>query len=263
MKLVVNGHSTHVATGGKDFDPSLPTVLFLHGSGMDHRAFALQTRWFAYNGFSVLAPDFPGHSLSAGEPPSSIEQSADWLNDFLVTAKVESAHVVAHSQGFLTALELALHHPKKLKSLIGIGTGAAIPVNPMLIETAQKSPAKAAEMMLQWGFGQNIQMGVSPTPGMQPIAVGYQIMSNNPLHVDLQCCADYTGGMQAAASIKVPAAMILAGQDKMTPPKAGLAVGEALNAQITVLQEYGHMLPIEAPKQVLQAVRDFIVAHNG
>ena len=262
MKLLVNGIATHIATGGKEFDASLPTVLFLHGSGLDHRGFALQTRWFAYNGFSVLAPDFPAHSLSEGDPLESIEEAGAWLADLLEAAGVEAAHVVGHSQGFLGGLELALHHPDKVKSLVGVGTGLAIPVNPMLIETAQKSSTKAADMMLQWGFGQAIHMGVSPTPGMQPIAIGRHIMSNNPLAIDLQACANYDGGLAAAQSIHKPSLMILAGQDKMTPLKAGQAAAQALDAQVVVLQEFGHMLPIEAPKQVLHALRDFIVAQQ-
>ncbi len=259
MKLVVNGFEVHVATGGKDFDVSLPTVLFLHGSGLDHRAFALQTRWFAYNGFGVLAPAFPGHSLSAGDPLTSIEESGTWLVDFLAAAGVESAHVVGHSQGFLSALELAKATPGVIKSLTGIGTAAAIPVNPALITTAKKSAVSAAEMMLQWGFGRRIHMGVSPTPGMQPIAVGRQIMGANPLAVDLQSCADYAGGDVAVAKVNAPCSMILAGQDKMTPMKSGLLVAEALSAELTVLESFGHMLPIEAPKEVLLALRTFVV----
>ena len=179
MKLLVNGAQIHVATGGKEFDNRLPSVLFLHGSGLDHRSWALQTRWFAYNGFGVLAPDFPGHSLSLGDPLTSIEESGEWLFDFLNVAGVEQAHIVGHSQGFLSALELAAAKPECIKSLIGVGTAAAIPVNPMLIDTAKKSSVEAAEMMLQWGFGNHIHMGLSPTPGMQPIAVGRQIMGVN------------------------------------------------------------------------------------
>ena len=64
MFLDVRGQKTYAATGGKTYDPNLPTVMFVHGSGLDHRSWALQTRWFAYNGYSVLAPDLPGHSLS-------------------------------------------------------------------------------------------------------------------------------------------------------------------------------------------------------
>lgn len=259
MKLSVNGHETHIASGGKEFNEGLPTVLFLHGSGLDHRSWALQTRWFAYNGFGVLAPDFPGHSLSKGQACATIEKSGEWLADLLEAADVKQAHIVGHSQGFLSALELAKLKPNVVKSLTGIGTAAAIPVNPMLIETAKKSAVNAAEMMLQWGFGSQMHMGVSPTPGMQPIAIGRQIMANNPLAADLQSCADYSGGNDALSYIESPTAMILAGKDKMTPLKAGLAVVDNLNAQLTVLKGYGHMLPIEAPKQVLLALREFIV----
>jgi len=260
MKLTVNGFETHAATGGRDFDASLPTVLFLHGSGLDHRGWALQTRWFAFHGFGVLAPAFPGHSLSQGDACSSIEQSGQWLVDFLSAAGVEQAHVVGHSQGFLSALELNKLNPDTVKSLTGIATAAAIPVNPMLIDTAKKSAVKAAEMMLQWGFGNQTHMGVSPTPGMQPIAIGRQIMGNNPLAVDLQSCADYSGGNDTLSAVQAPSSMILAGQDKMTPLKAGMLVANSLNAELTVLKEYGHMLPIEAPKQVLKALREFIVS---
>jgi pimeloyl-ACP methyl ester carboxylesterase len=114
--------------------------------------------------------------------------------------------------------------------------------------------------MLQWGFGHQTQMGVSATPGMQPIAIGRQIMGNNPLAVDLQCCADYWGGVDAVGLVTAPSAMILAGQDKMTPIKAGLAIADHLQAKLVVLKDYGHMLPIEAPKQVLVALREFILS---
>jgi len=261
MKLVVNGAETHVATGGKEFDASLSTVLFLHGSGMDHRSWALQTRWFAYNGFSVLAPDLPGHSLSKGDALNSLEAAGEWLIDLLSAAKVKSAHVVGHSQGFLGALELYKQAPKAVKSITGIGTAAAIPVNPQLIETAIKSAQKAADMMLQWGIGQTMHMGTSPIPGMQPIAAGHQIMSNNPLAVDLQSCADYQGGDAILPTITVPRMLVLAGQDKMTPLKAGQAAAATMNIEPRVLQDYGHMLPMEAPKEVLSLLKEFILTN--
>ncbi|PWQ95396.1 alpha/beta fold hydrolase [Leucothrix pacifica] len=258
MELQVNGVKSYAATGGKEFDSSLPTVLFLHGSGMDHRAWALQTRWFAFHGFSVLAPDFPGHSLSAGEPLESIEAMGEWLVDFLAAAGVKKAHVVGHSQGFLSALELAKNVPEKVMSLSGIGTAAAIPVNPALIETAQASAAKAADLMLQWGFGPGAQYGVSAVPGMQPIAIGRQIMSGNPLATDLIACSNYESGSAVAEALDIPTCLVLAGKDRMTPLKAGKALAGLMNAQVTVLPIHGHMLPVEAPKECLQALRDFI-----
>ena len=258
MYIEVKGQTTFASTGGKEFDPGLATVLFVHGSGLDHRSWALQTRWFAYNGYSVLAPDFPGHSLSSGDALKSIEDQGQWLADFMDASGVSSAHVVGHSQGFLCALELAKLAPAKVKSLSGIGTAAAIPVNPALIETALESPVRAADMMLQWGFGNQAQMGISAVPGMQPIAIGRQIMASNPLAVDLQACANYEQGEQVAASLKIPTQLVLAGQDRMTPLKAGKALADTMNARVIIIENYGHMLPIEAPKRCLVALRDFI-----
>lgn len=258
MYLEVNGQQTYSATGGKTFDSQLPCVLFIHGSGMDHRGWALQTRWFAFNGYSVLAPDLPGHSLSSGEALTSVEAAADWLNEFLIAAEVSHVHVVGHSQGFLSALELARIAPQKILSLSGIGTAAAIPVNPALIDTARQSTAQAADMMLQWGFGQQAQMGISSVPGMQPIAIGHQIMSRNPLAIDLQACADYDQGEQLAKTLNIPSHLILAGKDRMTPVKEGKKLAQHLSAKTTVLAEFGHMLPIEAPKQCLQHLSAFI-----
>jgi pimeloyl-ACP methyl ester carboxylesterase len=258
MKLLVRDIDTYASTGGKEFDSGLPTIMFVHGSGLDHRSWALQTRWFAYNGYSVLAPDFPGHSLSAGEALTSIEEMGLWLADFLKAAGVERAHVVGHSQGFLCALELARQAPELVKSLTGIGSAAAIPVNPALIKASLESAGQAAEMLLQWGFGRDSQLGMSAVPGMQPIAIGRQIMANNPLAADLQACADYLNGAEVAASLKIHAQMILAEQDRLTPIKAGKAVAEQLGAPWVVIKGYGHMLPIEAPKRVLLLLQELI-----
>ena len=258
MYVEVRGQKTYAATGGKQYDPSLPTVMFVHGSGLDHRSWALQTRWFAYNGYAVLAPDLPGHSLSAGEALDSIEAMGAWLADFIRAAGAGSVHAVGHSQGFLEVLELADQAPELLKSITGIGTAGAIPVNPALIEAAREDAGKAAEMLLMWGFGPDAQFGISAVPGMQPIAIGRQIMSANPLYEDLVACANYTRGSEVAARIELPAQLILARKDRLTPVKAGMATAEELGAKVTVIERYGHMLPIEAPLQTLHELRELI-----
>jgi pimeloyl-ACP methyl ester carboxylesterase len=258
MYIDVRGHKTYAATGGKEFDSGLPTVMFVHGSGLDHRSWALQTRWFAYNGYSVLAPDLPGHSLSTGEALTSIEDMGAWLGDFIRAAGVDKVHAIGHSQGFLDVLELARQAPELLKSITGVGTAGAIPVNPALLEAAKNSAGDAADMLLMWGFGPDAQYGISAVPGMQPIAIGRQIMASNPLHADLIACGEYMNGNAVAKTIEVPSQLILARKDRLTPFKAGMAFAEKLNARVTVIERYGHMLPIEAPRQTLQKLRELI-----
>ena len=58
--------------------------------------------------------------------------------------------------------------------------------------------------------------------------------------------------------INVPAQLILARKDKLTPLKTGMAFAEELGARVTVIERYGHMLPIEAPRQTLQKLRELI-----
>jgi pimeloyl-ACP methyl ester carboxylesterase len=198
MNIAVDGVNIFAATGGCAFDPKKPTVVFVHGSGLDHRSWALQSRWFAFHGYSVFAPDFPGHSLSEGEPLKSIENMGKWLVKAIKHSGAESVHLVGHSQGFLVALEAATLLGEKLKSLTAVASASAIPVNESLIETAKKNTEEAAEMLLKWGFGSLSHSGSSAVPGMQPIGIGRQIMSKNPLAEDLLACNNYKNGVNCA-----------------------------------------------------------------
>lgn len=258
MEVQVGGAPVYVATGGKEFNPELPTVLFIAGSGGDHRTWALQTRYFAFHGYSVLAPDLPGHSLSGGKAFKTIEESGPWLSEFLDVCGAGKVHVVGHSQGFLSALEFAKDNQDRILSITAVGTAAAIPVNQALIDTAKASNAKAAHMMVNWGFGPGAHMGKSAVPGMQPIAIGRAIMAANPLATDLQACADYTGGAEVSKSLTMPRHCILASADKMTPLREGKQLAADMGCEAVIIENYGHMLPLEAPKQTLVALRNFL-----
>ena len=258
MNIVVDGVNIFVATGGCGFDPKKPTVVFVHGSGLDHRTWALQARWFAFHGFSVLAPDLPGHSLSDGEPLKSIESMGRWLVKTIKHSGAESVHLVGHSQGFLVALEAAVLLEGKLKSLTAVASAASIPVNEALVETAKKSTSDAADILLKWGFGPESHSGSSAVPGMQPIGIGRQIMSTNPLAHDLLACNKYKNGINCAKALNIPSNVVIASEDKNTPYKFGLELADLLDAETKTIYGAGHMLPIEAPKSTLDAIKIFI-----
>src|ERR1700693_1009261 len=117
MQLSVNGFDTFCATGGRPLYPSLPAVVMLHGAGFDHSTWALHTRWFAHHGFSVLAPDLPGHGRSAGPSLTSIAEMADWTAALIDAAGTAKAHLIGHSMGSLISLEAAARHPGKVSAL--------------------------------------------------------------------------------------------------------------------------------------------------
>src|SRR5246127_4127615 len=114
MDLHVNGKQAFVGTGGREFNASLPAVVLLHGAGFDHSTWALHSRWFAHHGFSVLAPDLPGHGRSTGKPLPAIADMADWTATLLDAAGATKATLVGHSMGSLIALETAARHPDRV-----------------------------------------------------------------------------------------------------------------------------------------------------
>ncbi|MGB1758997.1 MAG: alpha/beta fold hydrolase, partial [Candidatus Puniceispirillaceae bacterium] len=107
MKHQLNGIDIHIATGGRKFDAAGEVIIMLHGSGQNHLTWVLQSRYFAYRGFAVLAPDFPGHGLSGGTPLASIEDMAAWVIALMDSLDVKQARLVGHSQGCLVAIEAA------------------------------------------------------------------------------------------------------------------------------------------------------------
>ena len=111
MKFEVNGNEVFASTGGRPFDKNKPLIIFVHGSGLTHMTWVLQTRYFAFHGYSVLAIDMPGHGLSSGKSLKSIEDMADWVNDVIDAVGYKEASLVGHSQGCLVTVEcLSLIH---------------------------------------------------------------------------------------------------------------------------------------------------------
>ena len=119
--MTVDGNRVFAATGGRPFDPAQPTVLFIHGAGMDHTVWALQTRYFAHHGRSVLAVDLPGHGRSSGAVLRSVGAMASWIVRVLDEAGVQSAALVGHSMGALISLEVAASAPGLARSLGRLG----------------------------------------------------------------------------------------------------------------------------------------------
>ncbi len=266
MYFQVKGKRAFASNGGKAFDSKRPAVIFLHGSGLDHTFWSLHTRFFAFRNYAVLAPDFPGHTFSPGPPLTRIEDMADWLNDVVTALDIGNISLVAHSQGCLIALEFASRYPQKLRCVSFIASGLATPVHPALLESAQNQPEAAIAMMLSWGFGSAGHFHQGPIPGNSMITGSRKVMRGNvpnELSADLKACNDYQNGATAAAGISCPRQVILAGQDRMAPRKAGMALVKALgNPQLDIIEQSGHMIPQEAPNECRNLLKNFIFSNN-
>ena len=259
MQLTVNGIDTFVATGGREFDRSLPTIVLLHGAGFDHTTWALHSRWFAHHGFGVLAPDLPGHGRSRGAPLATIADMADWTAALLDAAGAATARLVGHSMGSLIALETAARHPARVTALSLIGTAATMTVGPDLLRAAEANDQDAVDMVSIWGLGYQAELGGSLAPGLWMHTGAQRVLEQcrpGVLFNDLSACNAYQGALAAAAQIKVPATLIIGERDMMTPARAGKALAAAMpNSRTVVLSGAGHMMMVERPDELLAALQ--------
>ena len=259
MQLSVNGSDIFVATGGREFDSSLPTIVLLHGAGFDHTTWALHSRWFAHHGFGVLAPDLPGHGRSAGAPLPDIAEMADWTVALLDAVGAATAKLVGHSMGSLIALETAARHPQRVSALSLIGTTATMTVGPDLLKAAEANDHAAIDMVSIWGLGFQAELGGSLAPGLWMHSGAQRVLEQcrpGVLFNDLSACNAYQNALAAAAGIKVPATFILGERDMMTSAKGGKALAAALpNSRTVVLRGAGHMMMVEQPDELLAALR--------
>jgi pimeloyl-ACP methyl ester carboxylesterase len=260
MQLSVNGAGTFVATGGRPFDPALPAVVMLHGAGLDHSAWALHSRWFAHHGFSVLAPDLPGHGRSAGNPLPSIADMADWTAALLDAAGAPKARLIGHSMGSLIALETSARHPAKVSGLSLIGTAATMTVGPDLLKAAEANDPAAIDMVSIWGLGFAAELGGSLAPGLWMHSGAQRVLEQcrpGVLFNDLSACNAYQNALTAAAKVTVPTTIILGERDMMTPAKGGRTLAAAVpNARTVVLSGAGHMMMSERPDELLAALKN-------
>jgi pimeloyl-ACP methyl ester carboxylesterase len=149
--------------------------------------------------------------------------------------------------GALVAMEAATSLGARAASIALIGAAAEMPVHPALLEAAREDRARAAKMIAGWAFGPAAQADGQAEAGRRLIAAS----PPGVLAADLQACADYRNGPDAAGQLGCPVLVIAGEKDKMTPARRGRALAEAIRgARHEELPGIGHMLPVEAPERV-------------
>jgi pimeloyl-ACP methyl ester carboxylesterase len=262
--MLLNG--AYCYTGGKAFDASLPCVVFLHGAQNDHSVWALQSRYLAHHGFSVLAVDLPGHGRSAGPALRTVEEMADWVHGLLSAAGVARAALVGHSMGSLIALEAAHRAPERVSRLALLGSTWPMKVSDTLLDAALNNEQDAIDMVNIWSHSSWAQKPSCPGPGFSVLGMSQRLMQRisaqgepHLFHTDFSACNSYANGGVAAESVQCPVLFINGSKDMMTPARSAKALTAALPHARTVTVDAGHQMMSEQPDAVLAA----LVTHLG
>lgn len=270
MILCVNHADTYCYTGGKPFDATKPTVVFIHGVLNDHSVWALQSRYLAHHGYNVLAVDLPGHCRSSGSAPSSVEEAADFIGALLDAVGVHTAALIGHSWGSLIALEAAGRLGKRISHLVLVGTAYPMRVSPALLDASLNAPETALHMINVFSRSTLAAPPSALGPGTwiygTSLALGRRVLASNTgvnvFHRGFMACDNYAHGEQSMARVACPVLFLLGQQDQMTTPKAAqsliaAALAAGVRHQVTCLP-VGHHQMTEAPEETLAAIQVFL-----
>ena len=101
-------------------------ILFVHGTGVDHRLFADQLRFFS-GAQTPIAIDLPGHGQSPGDALEDVVEYRMALAEFIEGANLGSVILCGHAMGAAIVLDYAVNDPRKVEGLVLMDFGGTFP----------------------------------------------------------------------------------------------------------------------------------------
>lgn len=257
---VHNGRLYYEVTGSGD------VVVFVHGNAGDRRHWDLQFEAFARH-FKVLRYDVRGFgksSLPVEAQPYSHYEDLSALLDHL---GIKSAHVVGWSMGSGVAVDFAIAHPDRVKSLIAVGPWAfgysSSAAQQMFNDMGQVRSALAAgghaaavEAWMNAPFFHKTI--VEPAAGKRFNVIANDYTFWHFAHADPQQTVKPSAAGRLA-EIRVPT-FIVAGERDIPAclEIADLLARSAPRARKIVMNGAGHLMQMERPDEFNRIVLDFL-----
>jgi non-heme chloroperoxidase len=257
-----DGAHLAVTVAGRDDGP---TVVLAHCWTGSRAIWATVARRLALGGHRVVLYDQRGHGQSTNaETAPSIPMLGDDLRAVLEATDAHDAVLVGHSMGGMTIQSYAAEHPghfaERTRAVVLVATAART--------LGRSVPARAIHAALGDGrrdWTRRGRVGRAMVRG----AIGQQ---PRRAHIDLtlETLANTTGTARAGyllamlamdlrpglATISVPATVMVGTRDRLTPPRMARQLAAGLpDAELVVLPGAGHMLPLEEPDRILDAIQ--------
>lgn len=251
--ITVGGIKVHTLIGGQG-DP----LLVLHGAG-GNRGWR---RWMAAvaERHTVYAPTHPGFGHSdAADWMEGIDDLARFYLWFLDELGLSKVHLLGHSIGGWTAAELGAMHPGAIDRLVLVAPTGLKPAEGEILDVFYYPP----EELLTYTVHDPARIpewaelyGRPPTPDEIEIATRNREMTARLTWKPYMFNPRLSYFLPR---VKAPALIIWGRQDRIVPLICGEQYQRLLpHAALRVLDQCGHLPPIEQPAEVADLVLDFL-----
>jgi len=271
----IHGRSVSYLGGGKG-----PVLLLIHGMAGSSENWRDVVEPLAGR-HTVIAPDLPGHGLSAGGPGDySLGSLASGLRDLLLALGHERATLVGHSLGGGIAMQFAYQFPEMIERLVLVSSGglgpevsvvlraAALPGADLFI-SATASVGQKVGGALGRGLG---AVGMRPAPDVAEVARGYASLADpgrrKAFLATLRSVVGTEGQRVAAAdrlylAEAVPVLIVWGARDQIIPVRHGEDAHRALpGSQLEVFEGVGHLPQLEQPGRFIALFERFLAENE-
>ena len=233
-------------------DPKGLAVVLIHAFPLSSAMWEPQLE--ALKAFRVIAPDLRGFGATPLAAPWFIENAVDDVFETLTSLSVEKAVLVGLSMGGYVALRAVEKHPSRVRALVLSDTRAESDANENKIKRAA-----AVEFVRSHGVGPFVEPflkdSLSPaTLTGKPETVEFLrgvAMKSSPEAVMAALAALAARGDATASltAIKVPTAVFVGAQDKITPlPLSETMRSRVPGAELHLIADAGHFSNAENPQ---------------
>lgn len=235
-------------------------VIFVHGFPFDHTTWSPLVPLLGKHNARLILPDLRGfgQSLVAKDPVYTMRLFAEDILALMDRLEIEKAVLVGHSMGGYVSLNFAHAFPGRLAGLGLIGTqaGADKPEK-------RQGRMKLADEIKRRGIERataSLPEKFSPNPDLVPVVREYFLKSNpSTLIASLKGMAERPDMTEQLSNIRVPALVMLGDKDQMVSPEATRTMNQLLPwSWLVELPGCGHMLSLEAPEQVADAIHKLL-----
>ena len=271
----LHGRSVSYLGGGEG-----PVLLLIHGMAgtCDNWRGVLEPLAHSH---TVIAPDLPGHGLSAGgRGDYSLGSLATGLRDLLLTLGHERATLVGHSLGGGIAMQFAYQFPEMVERLVLVSSGGLGPeVSPVLRAAALPgaeifiSATARAGQAAGGVIGRGLSaLGLRPGPDVAEVARGYASLAEprrrKAFLATLRSVVGTEGQRVSAAdrlylAEAVPVLIVWGARDPIIPARHGEDAHRALpGSRLEIFEGAGHMPQLEQPGHFIAVLERFLTENE-
>jgi pimeloyl-ACP methyl ester carboxylesterase len=250
---------THLTRNGISFDvgqwplkANRPTIVFIHGSASNREFWTHQVEGLT-DCANTVAVDLPGHGESPVPGMNHINDYAAVVETLIETVQAPMPVPCGLSLGGAVAIQMLLNRKISYHAGILINTGARLKVLPEIFDLIKSDYGAYA--------ASSHKMAASPHTDpkrLEAVAAAARQCPAEVAYNDFVACNGFDV-MTRLEEIVQAVLVLCAEDDLLTPPKYAQYLHNSIKgSKIVKIARAGHMLPIERPEAVNQAIRQFL-----